>query len=154
MQENPMPNPAPVNAAPVNAAPITPLHTDYKLWKLIVFGILTFGIYDIVIFTSMANALNTACGNQNEPRTMHFCLLIFLIAPITMGIGALVWYHRFSARVGRELARRGITNIQFGAGTYWGWAFLGSFIVVGPFIYCYKLMEAMNAIDADYNARG
>lgn len=35
-----------------------------------------------------------------------------------------------------------------------GWNILGSLIIVGPFIYTYKLLHAMNDLCADYNARG
>lgn len=40
------------------------------------------------------------------------------------------------------------------AATYWLWNILGSLIIVGPFIYTYKLLHAMNDLCADYNARG
>ena len=43
------------------------------------------------------------------------------------------------SRVGTELARRGI-DYSFGASTFWLWGILGSIIVVGPFIYTYKVL--------------
>ena len=85
---------------------------------------------------------------------MHYCLLTFVIAPITLGIGGIVWCHRISARIGNELARRGLAY-NFGAGTFWGWNVLGSLLFgVGPFIYLHKLCKAMNLLCGDYNARG
>ena len=50
-------------------------------------------------------------------------------------------------------ARRGI-DYSFGASTFWLWGILGSIIVVGPFIYTYKLLKSMNLLAADYNAKG
>ena len=40
------------------------------------------------------------------------------------------------------------------ASTFWLWGILGSLIAVGPFIYIYKLLHAMNDLSADYNVRG
>lgn len=37
---------------------------------------------------------------------------------------------------------------------FWLWGILGSLIAVGPFIYIYKLLHAMNDLSADYNVRG
>lgn len=40
------------------------------------------------------------------------------------------------------------------AATFWLWNVLGIFIIVGPLVYFYKLLHAMNDLSADYNARG
>ena len=77
----------------------------------------------------------------------------FVVAPITFGIGAFVWGHNISARIGNELSRRGI-DYSFGASTYWLWNILGLLIVVGPFIYLYKLAKAMNLLCEDFNKVG
>lgn len=79
--------------------------------------------------------------------------MFFLFSWLTLGIVPLVWHHKMSARVGTELARRGI-DYSFGASTFWLWGILGSIIVVGPFIYTYKLLKSMNLLAADYNAKG
>ncbi len=41
-----------------------------------------------------------------------------------------------------------------GALSYWGWNVLGAWIVVGPFIYKYKLFKAMNLLSMHYNVNG
>ena len=84
---------------------------------------------------------------------MHFCLLLFVVAPLTLGIASIVWIHKLSNRIGNELSRRQL-NYQFSAGTFWGWCILGSIIVVGPFIYLHKLCKSMNMICEDYNQKG
>lgn len=40
------------------------------------------------------------------------------------------------------------------ASDYWLWGILGSLIIVGPFIYMYKYLKAINTLCADYNHRG
>ena len=72
---------------------------------------------------------------------------------ITYGIFAFVWQHKFTARVGAEVKRRGY-NYDIGASDFWLWCVLGSLIIVGPFVYCHKLMKSMNMINASYNIYG
>ena len=132
---------------------IAPLKTNRGLVKLILLNLITFGIYSVIFYSNLSTDINTIATRYDGKKTMHFCLLFFLVAPLTLGIGALVWCHRISARIGQELSRRGIAY-RFGAGSFWGWNLLGLFIAIGPFIYLYKLCKAMNLLCADYNARG
>lgn len=137
----------------INTAPVAQIHTKRGLLKYILLNIITLGIYSIVYFSSISSDINQIAARYDGKKTMHFCLLYFLVGPITLGIGFIVWYHKISARIGAELSRRGI-SYSFGAGSFWGWNVLGSFIVVGPFIYLHKLSKAMNLLCADYNQKG
>ena len=105
------------NQAPVTM-PVGQLKTNRALWKLIVFNIITFGIYSLVYFSSVSSDINIIASRYDGKKTMHFCLLIFVISPITLGIGAIVWFHKLSNRIGGELTRRGI-GYSFSASTYW-----------------------------------
>ena len=129
------------------------LKTNRGMIKAILLSIITFGIYGIVFYSNISTDINIIATRYDGKKTMHYCLLIFLVAPITLGIGAIVWGHRICARIGNELRRRGVAY-SFGAGSYWGWGFFGSLIGVGPFIFLHKLCKAMNLLCADYNARG
>ena len=141
-------------AAPVYApAPAVPLNTNRSLLKFILLNLITLGIYGIVILSGISTDINTIASRYDGKKTMHYCLIFFLLTGLTLGIAPLVWFHRLSARIGQELTRRGI-DYSFGAGSFWGWNVLGACIVVGPFIYLYKLLHAMNLLCADYNAKG
>ena len=72
---------------------------------------------------------------------------------MTLGIYAFIWYHKISNRIGNELARRGI-NYNFSATDFWLWGILGSFIIIGPFIYKHKMLASMNMLAEDYNIKG
>ena len=50
----------------------------------------------------------------------------------------------------KALEERGIAY-DFGTSDFWGWYFLGSLVIVGPFIYFHKLCTAMNLLCEDYN---
>lgn len=134
-------------------APAGQLKTNRGLLKFILLSIITFGIYGIVVMSSISNDINTIAGRYDGKKTMHYCLVVFVFSWLTIGIVPIVWCHKISNRIGSELARRGI-NYKFDAGTFWGWGILGSFIVVGPFIYCHKLLNSMNLLAAHYNING
>ena len=140
--------------ANVSQAPARQLKTNKGLIKLILLSIITLGIYSIVCFSSLGESINTVAGRYDGKKTMHFCLLYFLVGPITLGIADIVWYHRISKRMGNELARRGI-SYSFGAGSFWGWCVLGSLLFgIGPLVYTHKLLKACNLLCADYNEKG
>ena len=136
-----------------SAAPVGQLKTNRGLLKYILLSFITFGIYGIVVMSSISNDINIVASRYDDKKTMHYCLLFFLVGPITFGIGYLVWFHKISNRIGSELMRRGITY-SFGASDFWLWNVLGSLIIVGPFIYVYKLFKATNMMCEHYNING
>lgn len=137
----------------MNQAPVGQLTTKRGLVKYILLSIVTLGIYGLVVMSSISTDINTIASRYDGKKTMHYCLVVFIFSWLTCGIVPIVWFHKISNRIGKELNRRGI-SYGFGAGSFWGWNVLGTFIVVGPFIYLHKLLKAMNLLSADYNTRG
>lgn len=142
----------PVYADTASRAPAGRLKHRRGLIKLIILSILTLGIYFYVFHCSLSVDINIVAHRYDGKRTMHYSFLLFVSA-LTLGIGALVWYHRLSKRIGRELSRRGI-YYSFGAGSFWGWNILGMLIIIGPMVYTHKLCKAMNLICSSYNREG
>jgi len=134
-------------------APAKELRTDRGLTNMILFSVVTCGLYAIVVESHISRELNLVAGPYDGRKTMHFCLIFFIFSWLTLGIAPLVWYHRTSNRMGRELERRQIDYV-FDAWDLWLWCILGSIIFVGPLIYIHKRMTAMNLINSDYNERG
>ncbi len=134
-------------------APAVQLKTNRGLLKYILLSIITFGIYPLVIMSCISSDINLIASKYDGKKTMHYCLVFFIFSWLTFGIVPIVWMHRLYARIGREIRRRGI-SYSVGAGTFWGWGVLGSFIFVGPFIALHKLFKAMNLLSADYNQKG
>lgn len=126
------------------------LNTSRGLMKFILLTLVTFGIYPFIFYSSISEDINIIASSYDGMQTMHYCLMRFIIAPISLGIGAIVWYHMLSARIGAELRRRGI-GYSFGAGSYWGWKIVGTLILVGPLVYLYKLCKSMNLLAEDWN---
>ena len=138
---------------PPVSAPTYQLKTNRGLLKYILLSLITFGIYGLVVMSNISTDINTVASRNDGKKTMHYCLVVFIFSWLTFGIVPIVWMHRICARMGNELARRGIAY-SFGAGSFWGWGVLGSFIAVGPFIFYYKLFKSMNLLCADYNIKG
>lgn len=137
----------------VNTAPVGQLKTNKGLLKTILLSLITFGIYPLVVMSAVSNDINIVASRYDGKKTMHYCLLFFIVAPITLGIGAIVWSHKISNRIGGELRRRGIAY-NFSAADFWLWNVLGSLIVIGPFVYMHKLFKAVNKMNAHYNVNG
>lgn len=133
--------------------PVGQLKTNRGLLKYILLSLITFGIYGLVVMSSVSTDINAIAGRYDGKKTMHYCLMYFIFSWLTLGIVPLVWFHKISNRIGNELSRRGI-DYSFGAGSFWGWNILGSLIVVGPFIYLHKMLKAMNLLAAHYNVNG
>ena len=127
------------------------LKTNRGLLKTILLSIVTIGIYPIVQMCGISNDINTIAGRYDGKKTM-FYLWVLLLTPFG-GIVPLVWFHRISKRIGKELERRGVPY-KFGAADYWLWNMLGSLILVGPFVFTHKLMTAMNRLNDDFNRVG
>lgn len=139
------------NAAPM--APVGQRKANKSLLKTFLLSIVTLGIYGLVVMTTVTNDINIVASRYDGKKTMHYCLLVFVFAPLTLGIYGLVWSHKISNRIGDEARRRGIAS-SFSAVDYWLWNVLGALILVGPFIYLYRLFKNINAINAHYNVNG
>lgn len=135
------------------SAPVRQIKTNRGMIKMLILSFITFGIYGIIFYSAISDDINTIASRYDGKKTMHYCLMGFIVAPLTLGIGLIVWLHNISARIGNECTRRRI-NYSFGAGSFWLWCVLGSFIVVGPFIYLHKMCVAMNLISENYNTYG
>lgn len=137
----------------VNTTPACQLKTNKGLLRTILLSIVTLGIYPLVVMSAVSSEVNIVASRYDGKKTMHFCLLAFIVAPITLGIGGIVWYHRISNRIGDELKRRGV-GYSFSAADFWLWNVLGSLIAIGPLVYLHKLFKAVNLMNAHYNING
>ena len=125
------------------------LKTNRSVWQLILLSVLTLGLYTIIFFIPFTFDLDKIAPKRDGTKTMNF-LWAYLLSAITMSIVLLFWFHNVTERIEAALAQRKI-EYSFTMGTFWGWYVLGSFILVGRFIYYHKLCRAMNLLCAHYN---
>ena len=129
------------------------LDTNRSLVKFILLGIITLGIYQIFITARAGEDLNMMASRWDGKRTMNYWLVFFLLGPITLQIMTLIWWNGFASRVGAEQQRRGLPQ-TVSAKDFWLWNVLGALIIVGPFIFAYKWLNAMNELCENYNVNG
>ena len=75
----------PVAAAPVQERPALQLRTSRGLAKYFFLGILTLGIYPLVVESHISEELNTVASKYDGKHTMHYCLIYFLLNWCTLG---------------------------------------------------------------------
>ena len=127
------------------------LKTDRKMWKLKVFNILTLGLYGIFFFIPVSYDLDKADPRRERGKTMNY-FVAYVVAFLTFSIALLVWHYQIATRIEEALKRRDI-DYEFGTDDFWKWYILGSFILVGSFIYFHKFCKAMNLICQSYNEK-
>lgn len=144
-----------------SSSPAAPAHDTYSggrglktnrgLLKTILLSFLTFGIYGLIVHASIVKDLNRIASPYDGRKTMNFWLMIFIVTPLTFGIGTLIWANNMSDRIGNELFRRRIPY-SFGSSTFWIWSVLLSLLFgIGPLVYLHKLYKAMNYLAQNYN---
>ena len=128
-------NPNTPGNAPMGQRPVKPLSTNRTWWKLLLLSIVTCGIYPIIFYSNVGSDVNEVCGRYDGKKQMHYCLVYFLLGPLTCGVLPFIWMHQLCARVGNELKRRNL-GYDFGASAFWLWGILGSMLCgVGAIIF-------------------
>lgn len=135
-----------------NNAPAITLNSSRGMIVFILLSLITLGIYGIVTYSSISSEINIVASRYDGRKTNHF-LAQNILSILTGGIYFFVWWHGISERIGNELKRRKI-DYKFGAKDFWLWNILGTLIIVGPFVYLYKLLKSMNYINENYNLYG
>ena len=128
------------------------LPTDRSLTKWLLWGLLTLGIYNLVVGSRMSDEINIVARKYDGRKTTNF-IWIFLLSYVTSGLAAIIWWHFLSDRISCELKRRSIPY-SFGPVDFWLWCFVLGILIVPIFVFLYKYLHAMNLLNADYNQKG
>ena len=89
---------------------------------MILLGLVTCGIYPMVIWSRISGEINMVASRYDGKRTIHFMWVPYL-AVLTLFVYPFVWIHGLCNRIGDELIRRGI-RYKFSAATFWLWNLL------------------------------
>ena len=125
------------------------LKTDRNMWKLMIFSILTLGVYSVFFFLPIPDELDKISPKANRTRTMSF-IAAYVLSYLTMTVVMTIWHYQLATRINEALESRDI-RYEFGTGDFWTWYIFGSLILIGPFVYFYKLCKAMNLLCESYN---
>ena len=123
--------------------PARKLATNRSALKMVLLGILTFGIYPMIIYCYMSEDINILASRHDGKRTVHMMVKGFLNV-LTIGIYHFVWMHKLCGRIGRELERRGC-QYRFSAGHFWLLDVLGRW-VAGVLIFAITFLADSTAL--------
>ena len=118
-----------------------------RLWKLLLFTIPTFGIYNIVFWFQFTKDLNQM---NNEEKPLKNYILVLFLSIITFGIYRWVWFFYLTDRIqttGQDMGMK----INPGAGTTLTIRLFGTFILIGPIISDFMVIRNMNKLAKEYN---
>ena len=125
------------------------IQEDRKLWKTIVFGILTCGIYNYFFIYKIAMDANVICSDDGK-KTSGLVPFI-LLSLLTCGIYAWFWYYSLGNRLQENAPRYGLNFTENGT-TILLWLLFGSLLCgVGGFVALHILITNMNALAKAYN---
>ena len=82
------------------------IQEDRALWKYIVFGFLTCGIYNFYFIYKMAQDVNEMCADDGK-KTSGLVVFI-LLSYLTCGIYTLIWYYSLANRLAENAPRYGL----------------------------------------------
>ena len=125
--------------------------TDRNVLKLILFSLLTCGLYSIFFYTPFSFDLDDIAPKRDGTKTFNYFLALIL-SYFTWSIVMLCWLYSVTARIEEALSQYKI-DYEFGTQDFWMWHVLGSLILVGPLVFTYKLCKAMNLLCAAYNEK-
>lgn len=126
--------------------------TKRSMLRFVLLSLVTCGVYGVIQLCILSVDINDI-ARPHDGRITMFYLLACLIGIPTMGVFLIIWLAMLTGRIQTELRRRGLSE-TLKVCHFWLWGILGSFCLVGPFIYMYKMCKAMNQLSADYNAKG
>ena len=125
------------------------LKTNRNMWKLMILNILTLGIYGIIFFIPFSFDIDKISPKEDRSKTFNY-LFAYILSIFTFSIVLLFWHHQMAARLEEAINKRKI-EYDFSTSDFWMWYILGSFILIGPFVYFHKLCKAMNLLCESYN---
>lgn len=127
------------------------MREDRSLLTLILLGIITLGIYPLFFWHGYAQDMNAVCAGDGRKTRGILARIVFSI--LTLGFYDLFWLYNAGERISINCYRRHITPTTNG-GNILLWFILGSFILIGPFVALYKIINGLNVLCMDYNREG
>lgn len=120
------------------------MNEDRQFWKFVIFGLLTFGIYNIFYEYCLTDDINTVCKpveTDDRDKSMNY-ILVLLLGIITLSIYFLYWIYKQGTRLKKAGGQYGV-DIEESGGTYLLWAIIGVAVFgVAPFLLWFSFSLA------------
>ncbi len=127
------------------------LEENRSFGKYLILSLVTCSIYSVFFFTSFGMDLDKVAKRRDGSKTISY-IVAFIISLLTFNIALLFWHYEVNKQVEEALGERDIA-CDFSTTDFWVWQVVGSLFLVGPFVYHYRLIRAMNLLCKDYNEK-
>lgn len=119
---------------------------ERSVLSLLLFSVMTFGIYPIVFWNKVSKEVELLCEGDGK-KTMKY-VFVWLLNFITFGIAGIVWRAKLAQRLKENAARYNLRFSESGA--------LAAFydvvvLIVGPIINRFILIKNLNAMGIAFN---
>ncbi len=126
------------------------LKTDRSLFKYILFGILTFGIYEIWYLHHLVKDINELCREDGKKSPGIFVALLLTL--VTCGLYSIFWWYRLADMLNTAARRRNM-EVSINGGAMIACMLLGNFVCgIASWVGIYWVFEACNMLATDYNS--
>ena len=124
------------------------LNQERRAWKLVLFTILTFGIYSIVFYYRLNQDINDVQSNRGI-KQMNY-VGVFFLGLVSLGIVPLIWHIKMYIRLYKELKEK---NLPTQGSLLWSLLFVLVFdwTIICPIFAYHWMCENANTICADFN---
>ncbi len=125
------------------------VNTSRGLIKVILFSIITCGLYELFFINGISNDMNTMC--KDDGLKTKGIIGFIVLSCVTCGIYPLVWFYGVANRVSENAGRYGLTITENGM-SWLLWSLFGSMLCgLGPLIALNTLCKNLNRLGEAYN---
>jgi len=128
-----------------------PMKTNRSLLTYILLSIVTCGIYELYFLWKMIQDTNEICREDGQNTTGLLLFIVFSL--LTCGIYSIIWWYKLAERLHNTGIRNNVETGVSGS-TFLLWYIIGMAICgIASFYALYLVINALNLLSADYNAR-
>ena len=122
---------------------------ERSVLSLLLFSVLTLGIYPIVFWNKVSKEVELLCEGDGK-KTMKY-VFVWLLNFITFGLAGVVWRAKLAQRLKENAARYDLRFSESGALTAFYEVVLFIAFLIGPCITRFILIKNLNAMGAAFN---
>ena len=126
-----------------------PVKDDRSIWRFIIFGLFTFGIYEIWYMYHLIEDVRYLFEDEDTPLPSFFTYLIYTV--FTLGIYNIYYWLKVSDLIRNAAIRRKLT-VEISSG-FIAFCFILGYVFSGipAFVSYNTIFESMNIIAEDHN---
>lgn len=125
-------------------------HTRRGVVSFILLGIVTLGIYDLVLLSHVQKEINEIYGEEDKKSSPFWISWAF--GWISLGIVPLIWCCKVAEKIHVLQDAMALPKPKTSFASLFNWSVFGLFILVGPWIGWHNFFVSLNKIEEALNA--